>query len=254
MPQPRFGITSFGATKSWRECFRSQTGAGPLSNSKKGKPMRWYHNLLSAAMLVSSTACSAETSGGTEMAAAADQAPRQLRTIPGCEGCEAAWERQPDTLASSINLSKADEPGEPLLLRGTIYKPDGKTSAPGIVLYVYHTNNAGVYGNGSNESEWGRRHGRLRGWLRTKADGRYEVHTIKPGRYPDRSDPAHIHLTVWEQGKDPYWIDEVVFAGEPGVDAAYRAERQNRGGSGIVQLKRQPNGRYFAERKIVLIR
>jgi protocatechuate 3,4-dioxygenase beta subunit len=123
-----------------------------------------------------------------------------------------------------------------------------------VVLYIHHTNNAGVYGNGSSESVWSKRHGRLRGWLRTGADGKYEVHTIRPGEYPDRTDPAHIHLTIWEQGKDPYWIDDVVFAGELHVTPAYVAERENRGGTGVVRLKRDASGRSVAERDIVLIR
>lgn len=215
--------------------------------------MQWSHTVLALAMLASSSACGAEPPDARNTTAAMSQAPRQLREIPGCEGCEAAWERDPQTLSPSIRLASADEPGEPLLLRGTVYKPDGKTPAPGVVLYVHHTNHAGVYGNGTNESVWSRRHGRLRGWLRTGSDGKYEVHTIKPGQYPDRREPAHIHLTVWEQGKDPYWIDDVVFAGEPGVDADYRAERQNRGGPGIVQLKREASGRWLAERDIILV-
>lgn len=215
--------------------------------------MQWSHTVLALAMLASSSACGAEPPDARNTTAEMSQAPRQLREIPGCEGCEAASERDPQTLSPFIRLASADEPGEPLLLRGTVYKPDGKTPAPGVVLYVHHTNAAGVYGNGTNESVWSRRHGRLRGWLRTGADGKYEVHTIKPGQYPNRREPAHIHLTVWEQGKDPYWIDDVVFAGEPGVDADYRAERQNRGGPGIVQLKREASGRWLAERDIVLV-
>ena len=63
-----------------------------------------------------------------------------------------------------------------------------------------------------------------------------------------------MHLTVLEPGKDPYYIDDVVFAGEPGVDAAYRAERLNRGGPGIVQLRRDASGRWLAERNIILER
>jgi protocatechuate 3,4-dioxygenase beta subunit len=142
-----------------------------------------------------------------------------------------------------------------MLLQGQVLNPDGKAPAGGVVIYLYHTNAAGLYGNGSSESEWSRRHGRLRGWLKTGADGRYAVETIKPGQYPDRRrEPAHVHLTVLEPGKDPYYIDDVVFAGEPGVDAAYRAERLNRGGPGIVQLRRDASGRWLAERNIILER
>ncbi len=179
---------------------------------------------------------------------------RVLRAVPGCEGCEAAWEREPATLGPRISLAREGEPGEPLILRGTVYRADGRTPAPGIVLYVHQTNAAGAYAGGSSESEWSRMHGRLRGWLKTGSDGRYEVRTIKPGQYPDRREPAHIHITVLDQGRDPYWIDDVVFAGKAGVDAAYRAERQNRGGPGIVTLARAADGTWIAKRDIILER
>ena len=208
--------------------------------------MRWYKGITLATMLIASGACGADQ--GQRQAA-----PRQLRPVPGCEGCEAAWEREPSTLVSSIRLAAEKEPGERLLLQGTVFKPDGRTPAPNAVIYIHQTNASGRYANGSNESEWSRRHGRLRGWLRTGPDGRFEVRTVKPGQYPDRPNPAHIHLTVLEQGKDPYWIDDVVFEGEPGVDAEYRADSENRGGPGIVRLQADSNGGWLAKRDITLL-
>lgn len=213
--------------------------------------MRVGRILAVAIMLTTSSGCTAEP---RQQRPNLQETSRQLRAIPGCEGCEAAWEREPSELTPRVQIAPASEPGERLILRGTVYKPDGKTPAPGVVVYIHQTNSAGLYANGSNESEWSRRHGRLRGWLKTGADGRYEVDTIKPGVYPDGREPAHIHLTVLEPGKDPYWIDDVVFAGEQGVDATYRAERENRGGRGIVALKREPSGRWLAERNIDLLR
>jgi protocatechuate 3,4-dioxygenase beta subunit len=201
-------------------------------------------------MLASSTACGAEQG---EQQVSGRQAPRQLPTVPGCEGCEAAWEREPSTLGPSIRLAGTDEPGERLLLQGTIFKSDGRTPAPNVVVYFHQTNAAGRYAAGSDETQWGRRHGRLRGWLKTGADGRYEVRTIKPGQYPDRPSPAHIHLTVLEQGKAPYWIDDVVFEGAPGVDEEYRREAEKRGGPGIVRLRPAPNGGLLAKRDIILL-
>lgn len=206
--------------------------------------MRWHKAVTLAAMLAASPACGAEQDR---------QQARQLRAVPGCEGCEAAWEREPSTLVPSIQLAGEKEPGERLLLQGIVFKPDGRTPAPNVVIYLHQTNAVGRYANGSNESDWSRRHGRLRGWLRTGPDGRYEVRTVKPGQYPDRPDPAHIHLTVLEQGKDPYWIDDVVFEREPGVDEQYRAKREQRGGPGIVRLQPAPDGGWLVMRDIILL-
>ncbi len=100
-------------------------------------------------------------------------------------------------------------------------------------------------------SEASQRHGLLRGWVRTGADGRYSFDTVKPGPYPDRTVPAHVHPTVLEPGRRPYWIDDIVFEGEFGVTEQYRRASQNRGGNGIVRLTRR-NGVLVARRDIIL--
>ena len=66
--------------------------------------------------------------------------------------------------------------------------------------------------------------------------------------------PAHVHLFLREPGRRPYYIDDVVFDGEFGVDAAYRARQEGRGGSGIVRLDRTPDGTLTAVRDIRLER
>jgi hypothetical protein len=58
---------------------------------------------------------------------------------------------------------------------------------------------------------------------------------------------------VLEEGKEPYWIDDVVFDGAPGIDEEYRREAENRGGSGIVRLEPAPNGGWLATRDILLL-
>jgi protocatechuate 3,4-dioxygenase beta subunit len=176
------------------------------------------------------------------------------RDLYVCEGCEAALERDPQKLSSRAEIAAASEPGEPLVLRGRVYQTDGRTPAAGVVVYAYHTNASGRYAGGSGESEWSRRHGRLRAWVRTDGEGRYEFRTIKPAPYPEHTEPAHIHLTVREPQRRPYWIDAVVFAGEYRVDEKYRRAAENRGGSGIVQLTRDADGTWIANRDIILER
>jgi len=171
-----------------------------------------------------------------------------------CEGCEAVAERDPAGLAWSTRMAGPEEPGTPMRIEGTVFQVDGRTPAPGVVVYAHHTNSAGLYADGSAESEWSRRHGRLRGWVRTGADGRYRFDTIKPGLYPDRSEAAHVHLTVQEPGRRPYWIDEIVFRGDPGVTDAYIARQDPQGGGGVVTLERGADGGLVARRDIRLER
>lgn len=170
-----------------------------------------------------------------------------------CEGCEGALERDPATLAAEARIGPADETGEPLVITGTVYAPDGRTPAPDVVLYAYQTNAEGLYANGSEESVWSRRHGRLRGWVKTGADGRYRFDTIKPAPYPNATMPAHVHFTVLEPGRAPYWIDDIVFDGEFGVTDAYRASMTNKGGNGIVPVETTDAGAHVT-RDIILER
>lgn len=171
-----------------------------------------------------------------------------------CEGCEAAEERSPATLSASSILAGPDEPGERMRLSGRVLAVDGATPVEGVVIYAHQTNVEGLYANGSPESEWSRRNGRLRGWVKTDSEGRYAFQTIKPAPYPDMTMPAHVHLYVKEPGRRPYYIDDVVFEGEFRVDATYRANQELRGGSGIVRLERGSDGVLIAVRDIRLER
>lgn len=169
-----------------------------------------------------------------------------------CEGCEAVAERDPTTLSSTLILAGADEPGERMLLTGRVMNAAGDAPVEGVIIYAHHTNAEGLYANGTPETEWSRRHGRLRGWVRTDAEGRYAFDTIKPAPYPDLTGPAHVHLFVKEPGHPPYYIDDVVFEGEIAVTPAYRARQGLRGGDGVIRLSRDPDGRWLAERNIRL--
>jgi len=184
----------------------------------------------------------------------AGSTPQPVADLYDCEGCEGARERVAARLRPSARIHADGEPGEPLVVTGIVRAAGTGAPVPGVVVYAYHTNAAGLYAGGTPETEWSRRHGRLRGWVKTGADGRYRFETIKPGPYPNETLPAHVHLTVLEPGRPPYWIDDIVFAGEFGVDAKYRAERVNRGGNGIISLARTADGRLLAVRDIHLER
>ncbi|MEQ8935916.1 MAG: hypothetical protein RIE56_09020, partial [Amphiplicatus sp.] len=179
-------------------------------------------------------------------------APRRPRAnLYQCEGCDGAFERSADTLGPSAVIASESEPGEPFVFRGRVLALDG-APAPGVVIYAYHTNNDGLYANGTPETEWSRRHGRLRGWAKTGADGVYEFRSIKPAPYPNNVMPAHVHLTVAEPGRRPYWIDDIVFEGEFGVTDAYRRRMVQQGGDGVVALSRLASGEWMAARDILL--
>lgn len=173
----------------------------------------------------------------------------QPAPLPDCEWCGVS--EAPRNLSSSMVIAPKSEPGERMILTGRVLRSDGRTPAANVVLYAYHTNVEGVYPRRGNEQGNARRHGYLRGWLRTDAQGRYRIDTIRPGTYPSRSDPAHVHVVTGESGKDEQYIDDFVFSDDPLVDERYRSRVRNRGGSGITTLTKR-DGVWYGSRDIVL--
>ena len=180
-------------------------------------------------------------------------ASEETRPTPGPDCVECAHWEAPAHLTSRLTIAPPGEPGDRLVLEGTVFRPDGKTPAAGVLLYAYHTNARGYYAHAEGTTGQGRWHGDLRGWLRTGADGRYRIETIRPAPYPSGGIPAHIHMTVMVEGGRERWIDDVVFDDDPLVNAAYRrAANRTLGGSGIVHLERDATRVLLGRRDIVL--
>jgi protocatechuate 3,4-dioxygenase beta subunit len=62
-----------------------------------------------------------------------------------CEGCEGIYEGMPQQLSWQTEIATASELGERLEMSGIVYQADGKTPAPNVILYVYHTDATGHY-------------------------------------------------------------------------------------------------------------
>lgn len=168
-----------------------------------------------------------------------------------CEDCELMFEGMPKDISWQTAIAGPDEPGEPMIIRGVIYKSDGKTPAPGVILYVYHTDNKGLYSLAPNQTT-AKRHGHLRGWVKTDEQGRYELKTIRPASYPNSRNPQHIHPIIKEPDTSLYWIDEFLFADDPVLTESEKSHKQKRGGSGIISLKKNEKGIWEGKRNIIL--
>jgi protocatechuate 3,4-dioxygenase, beta subunit len=184
--------------------------------------------------------------------AAAGQSARQ--NVGGsCEGCEVIY--QSPTPFAQLHwvdtLPDWSEEGPNLIISGTVYKSDGKTPAPGVVLYFYHTDQNGRYTNRNNEQGMAGRHGYIKGWVKTNEKGQYKLYTLKPAPYPGASNAAHIHPVVKEPDKNEYYIDEYLFESDPFLTAEEKARQEGRGGNGIISLT-EKNGMLYGERNIYL--
>lgn len=169
----------------------------------------------------------------------------------GCEGCEAVYESPVplEELSHIDTLPDFETAATKLEISGVIYQPDGITPAPGIVMYVYHTDQNGYYTKKGSDNG---RHGYIRGWLKTNEKGEYKFYTLRPAPYPNATFPAHIHPTIKEPGKTEYRIDDFVFDDDKYVNESYRKNAGNRGGDGILTLTKNENGYYTAKRNIIL--
>jgi protocatechuate 3,4-dioxygenase beta subunit len=168
-----------------------------------------------------------------------------------CDGCEAMLEGMPSQLYWQTKIAPTGEPGEPMTISGTIYKADGKTPAPGVILYVCHTDNKGIYSPAPNQT-LAKRHGHLRGWMKTDLKGRYQFTSIRPASYPSRNAPQHIHSLIKEQGVSLYWIDEFVFDDDELLTREELSRNKNRGGSGLIHLTKNDKGEWIGKRDIIL--
>lgn len=168
-----------------------------------------------------------------------------------CEGCEAVYEYG-DIVLTNVDTLPDFQLNEPKLkITGTVFQNDQKTPASDVIIYIYHTNRAGKYISKGTSQNWERRHGYIRGWVKTKEDGKYTFYTFRPGAYPGGSEPEHIHITVKEPNKNEYYLDEYVFDDDPLLTQRERTDLQNRGGSGIV-IPVQSKGSYIIERDLIL--
>jgi protocatechuate 3,4-dioxygenase beta subunit len=93
------------------------------------------------------------------------------------------------------NLRLPNSMGTPIVLKGSIFKEDGKTPVPDALVEIWHCDENQVYDNTSDNYNY-------RGGQITKADGKYEFKSILPIPYKanptDETSwrPAHIHMRV----------------------------------------------------------
>jgi protocatechuate 3,4-dioxygenase beta subunit len=155
----------------------------------------------------------------------------------GCDGCELMYVDMPSEINfidTSDGWSVMDV--QKLLITGTVYKIDGKTPAPNVILYYWHTNQNGLYT--STKSSKAEVHGDLRGWIKTNEKGQYQIYTLRPNPYPNDISPAHIHFSIKEpELPNEYYPDDLVFDDDPLlIPFIKKYPSMNRGGSGIVRI------------------
>jgi protocatechuate 3,4-dioxygenase, beta subunit len=174
------------------------------------------------------------------------------------ENIEFTYYDIPKKISATDTSAGWNQEGQKILLTGVVYQNDGKTPAPDVLLYYYHTNTAGRYLHESREkrsmppNELGQTHGYIRGWVKTDSAGKYFIYTVRPGTYPAKDEPDHVHVTVKEPNHiKEYYIDDFVFDDDKLLTSAKRKKLENRCGSGVLRMV-QKDGLAIGERNIIL--
>jgi protocatechuate 3,4-dioxygenase beta subunit len=145
--------------------------------------------------------------------------------------------------AFRLDLAGEDEPGIRLVVRGVVHGPNGAPIA-GASLRVFHTDAHGWYTPTKVMDE---PHARLMGRVTTDTEGRFEIHTIRPGAYPvsdqtpeDRRIPEHIHFEISASGF-AFQRFQLVFENDPRM-TPYWHEWAREGHHPVVPVVEQPDG------------
>jgi protocatechuate 3,4-dioxygenase beta subunit len=187
-------------------------------------------------------------------ACSAHASPHEPLVGGPCEGCEAVFEGRPAKLSPTARIAPAGEPGEPLVIKGVVTDA-AKRPVAGVIVYAYHTDAQGRYPSTPEHERTARhRHGMLRGFAQTDAQGRYAFETIRPASYPvPHAPPQHVHMHVVEPGRCHYYIDDLLFTDDPRLtpEARRRMDR-GRAGSGVATPVKDPSGTWSVRRDVVL--
>jgi protocatechuate 3,4-dioxygenase, beta subunit len=125
-----------------------------------------------------------------------------------CEDCDIMYVGMPETIPSEHTSIGWTTDKQKLMITGKAFRLDGKTPAPNVIIYYYHTDDKGLYSSTRQTSEKENRHGDRRGWVKTDANGHYTIKTSRPAAYPNADIPQHVHLTIKEPDiNNEYYAD-----------------------------------------------
>lgn len=155
--------------------------------------------------------------------------------------------------ARPLAVARADEPGTRLAIEARVEDASGAPVA-GALVYLYQTSAEGWYASdgvhvAGNSGD--ARHARLFGYVRTDANGRFTVSTVRPGSYPGGDLPAHVHVAIRPRGADAARVTEIQFDDDPKLTPEWR-ERARLAGCIVAAVERDERGAQTVRPRIVL--
>lgn len=156
--------------------------------------------------------------------------------------------------SEKVSLVRKEEPGEPLLVSGTLRDAAGQPVA-GALLYVFQTDAEGHYTRTAVMNE---ANSRLFAFIKTDREGRFEFNTIRPGGYPGAPGregeqwriPQHIHFQVTAEGYQ-FRNLQMVFQDDPRM-TPYWHEWARKGHHPVATVNRNREGVQHAVCDVIL--
>ncbi|MBC6607187.1 hypothetical protein H8B13_10180 [Hymenobacter sp. BT188] len=94
-----------------------------------------------------------------------------ITTADTCDGPDTAiaccFVNMPVSLNSTLKMGGPNEPGDPLLITGTLLQADGKSPYAGVIIYAYQTDHTGRYTKKGGETGVQKWHVHLHGWAKS---------------------------------------------------------------------------------------
>jgi protocatechuate 3,4-dioxygenase beta subunit len=126
---------------------------------------------------------------------------------------------------STGTLYTSNEPGTKIIVKGRVINAQGKPMA-NASLHIFQTDSHGYYTPlDSAEKKMGEPDARLFCFLKTDANGNFEIHTVRPASYPIKYDgrtiPQHIHNNITAKGYTSKYL-QMVFDDDPVMNDYWR--------------------------------
>lgn len=139
-------------------------------------------------------------------------------------------------------IADSTEAGTRMIIKGQILKKEDKAPYSDLIIYAYQTDSSGYYSKKGNETGVQKWQGHLYGYCKTDQEGKYEIITIRPGRYPGNKFPAHIHWAVKERDGNIFYLNDFVFSDDSLVTGDYLSRLNYKGDNGIIKLHETGRG------------
>lgn len=200
-----------------------------------------YNNALCILFVIALASCNRQSKTSNQIPTNSSVTKNKI-VGGGCDGCELMFVSMPVNITSVDTSAGWNENGQKLLVTGSVFKIDGTTAAPNVIIYYWQTDKNGYYSPEQGMDKKAERHGHIRGWVKTDETGNYSIYTSRPAPYPNENIPVHIHISIKEPNIDnEYYIDDFVFEDDKLLTAVKRKTLENRGGSGILSISQSGN-------------